>query len=214
MSFSLFSYCSLEYWNIPSFSAWKCVIWEPTAFIVSLLSLFCSFFSAKLWWGLLQVREGRRHSPEATDYILWGLKIILQVIEFVLVLMRFDHLLSKDRGGEELTFTAAFLDCSAFADRSPEMQTLYSSQLFSDGKQNHTYFQYTLASIQGFQKQSLNQFMLWYHTKHGVNISGQMVSPLSEFTLFRIHITWRLPLEHAALPWFSSTPCILSFLSP
>lgn len=41
--------------------------------------------------------------------------------------MRFDTLLSKDHGGEELTFTAAFLDSSAFDNGSPEMHTLYST---------------------------------------------------------------------------------------
>ena len=97
--------------------------------------------------------------------------------------MRFDHLLSKDHGGEELTFTVTLLDCSAFDDGNPEMQTLYSGQIFNGGKQNNTYFQYMLASIQDFKKQSFNQFMWWYDTKHGVNISGQMVSLLLGSTL-------------------------------
>lgn len=56
-----------------------------------------------------------------------------------------------------------------------------------------------------------NQFMLWCPTKHGVNISGQMVSPFSEY----YHGTmWKLPLEHVVPLWFPSIPCVLSFLSP
>lgn len=74
----------------------------PYSFYCFSFSLLCSFSSAELWWRLLQVRKGRRHRAQATDYLLWGLKIILQVMDFLLVLMRFDHLLSKDHGGEEL----------------------------------------------------------------------------------------------------------------
>jgi len=180
VSYSLFSYCSLEL----SF------LFHLEVCHLGPYSFYCfSFITALLFlqrWVVVGVTTGEK-GGKAQPWSYWlpavrpenhpsGYRISLSPYEVWPSTL-------QNHGGEELTFIPAFLDSSVFDDGSPEVQTLYSGQLFNGGKQNNTYFQYTLASIQGSQKQSINRFRLWYHTKRGVDISGEMVSPLSESTL-------------------------------
>lgn len=172
----LLPFCPIGPWNIPSLCTWKCVILGPGVFNWSFFITALFFLQCQALVGSLTGEKGEStalklltHGNQKSSFRLQNFPQSLSVLILCSPgLGKNQHSLQPAWITQPLVMET--LSCRPQHPASSSMvenTTMSTSTqlwlLFQSSRNNHLFNQ---------------QFMLWYHTKHGINISGQTVSPL------------------------------------